>query len=252
MYKVSSNTLFTGKQIIYLPSCPSTNRFAADLLAEKKLPEGAVIITDHQTAGRGQRGNSWESEAGANLTFSLILQPRFMLVQRQFYLNMVISLALYELLLSYGLNSLKIKWPNDLYWNDKKIAGILIENTVGKGQYLTTSIVGIGLNINQLDFSNPNAISLAAITARKYQLSEVLDNLLPLIEKYYLKLKQNAHKQLYSSYLQNLYWFGEPHNFKANQLFRGVITGIDSTGRLEVENNGVINRFDSKEIMFIE
>lgn len=252
MYKVSSNTLFTGKQIIYLPSCPSTNQFTADLLAEKKLPEGAVIVTDHQTAGRGQRGNSWESEAGANLTFSLILEPRFMLAHRQFYLNMVISLALFELLIDYGLNDLKIKWPNDLFWKNKKIAGILIENTVGKGQYLTHSIIGIGLNVNQLSFGISKAVSLANIMAEKYQLSEVLDRLLSLVEKHYLLLKNDAVAQLNSAYIHNLYWLEEWHTFKSGQVFNGVITGIDNNGRLKVKTETMVKYFDSKEIEFIE
>ena len=252
LYKVPTNTLFTGKQIIHLPSCPSTNRFATDLMSENDIVEGTVIVTDHQTEGRGQRGNSWESAPGENLTFSLVLRPKFLQAQQQFDLNIVISLAISDLLLSYGLPAIKIKWPNDIYCNDGKVAGILIENIVGGNQALNYSIVGIGLNVNQLDFNDLKAVSMRNLMNRKYPLENVFGALLSQIEQHYLLLKQGAMRGIRNAYIANLYWLREMHYFKSDRIIYGMIMGVDTVGRLEIEEKGKISRFDSKQISFKE
>ncbi|WP_236612907.1 biotin--[acetyl-CoA-carboxylase] ligase [Cesiribacter andamanensis] len=130
MYNSPADTLFIGSSIIYLPECHSTNTAALHLLENESLPEGAVLITDKQTAGRGQRGNNWEASPGQNLTFSVVLRPRFLPIRDQFLLTISISLAIYDLLTDLQVPALSIKWPNDLYCGTKKIGGILIESSL--------------------------------------------------------------------------------------------------------------------------
>ena len=149
MHKDPIDSLFPGANQIRLPSCHSTNDVASDLLAEGNIAEGTVIITDHQTKGKGQRGNSWESEPGKNLTCSLILKPKFLPVQKQFELTVVSSLAIVHTLRDLGLPNAQVKWPNDIYYGNAKIAGILIENTV-RANHLEYAVVGIGLQAGGL------------------------------------------------------------------------------------------------------
>ena len=148
MYKIYPKTLFVGQNIIYLPTCQSTNNEALQFLADGTAYEGDMVVTDGQTQGRGQRGNQWIAQSGQNLTFSLVLQPTFLLASEQFWLNMAVSLAVYDSLSPFIPAGLRIKWPNDIYVNDRKMGGILIENAL-QGYNLAHSVVGIGLNINQ-------------------------------------------------------------------------------------------------------
>ena len=254
MYNIQPNTLFTGKLIKYLPSCHSTNDIAAQIIqSENMVFEGTVIITDNQTAGRGQRGNSWEASTGENLTFSLILKPNFLKASDQFQLNMVISMGVFDFLSEFIDENLKVKWSNDVYFGDKKMGGILIENAL-QGYQIGHSIIGIGLNINQIEFSNKAATSLRKITQNslKYDLSELLKKLLENIEINYLKIKNNDYNLLKIKYLNNLYRFEEYHYFRKNgQQFTGKIIGINETGKLGIETNGNVIYFDFKEVEFV-
>ncbi len=154
LYKIPANTNFIGKKFIYLPSCHSTNDIAAELLPH--LDEGTVVIAAHQTNGRGQRGNSWEAEAGANLTFSIVLKPNFLPASQQFYFNMAVALGIIRGLRYFfegnrsnssdKSDQLKLKWSNDIYFQDFKLGGVLIENTI-ESTNLKNSVVGIGINM---------------------------------------------------------------------------------------------------------
>jgi len=215
--------------------------------------EGTVIITDNQTAGRGQRGNIWEASSGENLTFSLILKPNFLKASNQFQLNVAISMGVFDFLSEFIDENLSVKWSNDIYCGDKKMGGILIENSL-KSYQIGHSIVGIGLNINQLEFSNLRATSLRNITQNplRYDLSEMLKKLLENLEKNYLKIKNNGYESLKIKYLSNLYRFQEQHYFRRNgQQFLGQIVGIDETGKLGVETDETIIYFDFKEVEFV-
>jgi BirA family biotin operon repressor/biotin-[acetyl-CoA-carboxylase] ligase len=215
--------------------------------------EGTVIITDNQTAGRGQRGNSWEASAGENLTFSLILKPHFLKASDQFQLNVAVSMGVFDFLSEFIDENLKVKWSNDIYFGDKKMGGILIENSL-KGYYIGQSIIGIGLNINQIEFSNERATSLRKITQNplKYDLPDLLKKLLENIEKNYLKIKNNVYESLKNRYLSNLFRFEEHHYFRRNrQQFLGKIIGIDETGKLGIETDGNVIYFDFKEVEFV-
>ena len=254
MYNIQPNTLFTGKLIKYLPSCHSTNDIAVQMIqSENMVFEGTVIITDNQTAGRGQRGNSWEANTGENLTFSLILKPNFLKASDQFQLNVAVSMGVFDFLSEFIDENLSVKWSNDIYYGDKKMGGILIENSL-QGYQIGHSIIGIGLNINQVEFGNLRATSLRNITQNplKYDLSEMLKQLLESLEKNYLKIKNNEYESLKDKYLANLYRFQEYHYFrKSGQHFFGQILGIDETGKLGIESDGNVSYFDFKEVEFV-
>lgn len=254
MYNIRPNTLFTGKLIKYLPSCHSTNDIAVQMIqSENKVFEGTVIITDNQTAGRGQRGNVWEANTGENLTFSLIMKPNFLKASEQFQLNVAVSMGVFDFLSEFIDENLKVKWSNDIYFGNKKMGGILIENSL-QGYQIGHSIIGIGLNINQTEFSNERATSLRKITRNplKYDLSELLKKLLESIEINYLKIKNNTYESLKIRYLNNLYRFKEFHYFRKNgEQFLGQIKEIDETGKLGIETDGNVFFYDFKEVEFV-
>lgn len=241
-----------AKNVIDLPKCHSTNTIAADLIANKQAADGMLIITEHQTAGRGQRGNSWETAAGKNLTFSLILKPTFLAVQEQFYLTIITSLAIYDLLTELLPQGLSVKWPNDLYHYQQKLGGILIENTL-KNTTLEWSVLGIGLNVNQKVFQTPTASSLALAVGHEFSRTELLQKLLPKLEGRYLQLRRGDQQALRKEYLSRLYWLGEMHTFRsAGQEFNGKIIGIDKWGHLAVcLPTEELRYFRIKEIEFV-
>lgn len=250
MFTKSLNTTFIGQNIIHLPTCQSTNTFAMEL-SDAEV-EGTVIITSHQSAGKGQRGSSWESEANKNLTFSIILKPVFLPVAQQFNLSMTVSIALFEFLKKYLPENLKIKWINDIYFKDKKIAGILIENVIRK-DFIEKSIIGIGININQFQFNLPHASSLALITSKVYDLEILLAEFLEIFEKQYLALQNNQSNFIKSYYIANLYRLGEETVFsdKEDVFFKGTIIGIDESGYLLVKTSNEVKKFALKEISFV-
>ncbi|MCX6215409.1 biotin--[acetyl-CoA-carboxylase] ligase [Spirosoma sp.] len=252
MYKIHPKTLFVGQIIQYLPSCQSTNDEASVLIAQIDPNEGLVVITDNQTAGRGQRGNQWEAKAGENLTFSLILKPGFLMATEQFWLNIAISLGIYDALQPLVGPLLRIKWPNDIYVGNQKLGGILIENTL-HGYSIAWSVVGIGLNVNQIDFGYSTATSLQALAPlpNTYDLPGLLSRLCETLEQRYLQLLAGQRDTLKINYLQILYRFQEEHRFESEgQSFRGTITGIDPYGRLAIQVNGQIRYFAFKEVSF--
>lgn len=248
MYKISANTLFTGQQLVFVPECHSTNSLASELATKNILSEGTVIITSNQTAGRGQRGNTWETAAGMNLTFSILIKPTFLSVKSQFYLTIITSLAVADLLKEQSVTEVKIKWPNDILAGKKKICGILIENTVQQ-ETIQQSIVGIGLNINQNNFSSPLATSMAIAANKAFDLNEALNSLLEKFEKRYLQLRSGKQADLKSEYLENLFGFDETQTFISNgKEFLGTIEGIDENGELKVSDNETTSSFKLKEI----
>lgn len=248
MYKIFANTLFTGRQLVFVPECHSTNSLASELASKSVLSEGSVIITSNQTAGRGQRGNTWETAAGMNLTFSILLKPTFLSLKSQFYLTIVTSLAVVDFLKEQPIKEVKIKWPNDILASKKKICGILIENSVQQ-ETIHQSIVGIGLNINQDSFSSSSATSLAIVAKKTFDLNDALNSLLEKFEKRYLQLRGGKLAELKSEYLENLFGFGKSQSFISNgKEFEGTIEGVDETGELKVSDNGIVSSFKLKEI----
>ncbi|MFT7614301.1 MAG: BirA family biotin operon repressor/biotin-[acetyl-CoA-carboxylase] ligase, partial [Parvicellaceae bacterium] len=176
------STLFIGQKKIVLPSVDSTNNFAANLIKETNVVDGTVILSEKQTNGRGQSGNSWQSAYGDNITCSYILRPKFLDIEEQFYISIITSLAIISTLKSYGIEP-KIKWPNDILVGSRKIAGILIENSIS-GKTLNHSIIGVGLNVNQTSFDlGISATSIANVTGQIQIKETVLDGLSGNLEK---------------------------------------------------------------------
>ncbi|MBL7858717.1 MAG: biotin--[acetyl-CoA-carboxylase] ligase [Cyclobacteriaceae bacterium] len=252
MYKIPANTLFLGKNLIFMPECHSTNDLALKLCQRGEVSEGTLVITQHQIAGKGQRGNAWETEPGMNLTFSLIVKPSFLNVSDQFYLSMITSLGVHDFLSRKSLPAeVRIKWPNDVMVNEKKICGILIENQL-QGIQLQTSVLGIGLNINQQHFNHPTATSLSQLDQCTHDLQTELENLLSCLEARYLQLRQANMELIKMDYLSSLYWRLEKHWFTSQgNDFEGTILGIDTAGRLQVEVEGNLQIFDLKEIAYL-
>lgn len=246
-----THTVFIGKQLLYLPECTSTNQVAQQMYLHRRISEGDIVMAEYQTAGRGQRNNVWESAPGKNLTFSLLLTPGFLYISEQFFLNIFISLAIRDFLAEYLPENLYIKWPNDLYYAEKKICGILIESNI-KNNAIQSSVIGIGINVNQEEFVHDNAISMAQICGQTFDREELLKILAEKIEFRYQQLEKGNYTLLQQNYLQHLYWMGEPHTFWAGDYFEGTITGLNEWGQLGVmRQSNIIQYFDFKEIKFI-
>lgn len=216
--------------------------------------QGDVIVAESQTAGRGQRGHVWESGRGQNLTISAILEPTFLPPTEQFLLSVVIALAVADTLASFSIKT-KIKWTNDIYVGDKKIAGILIEHKL-QGNTIGRTIAGIGLNVNQTSFSAdlPNPTSMAIEQAAEFERDEVLERLQECIMKRYGQLQSGERATLQSDYHTMLYRLNEKHRYALpdGTTFCGTIRGVESTGALKVEDeNGKIGCYLFKEIEFL-
>lgn len=253
MHKDPIQSLFIGSKQLKLPSCHSTNAVASDLLAGNNAVEGTVIITDNQTAGRGQRGNEWESQPGKNLTLSIILKPEFLPISQQFDLTVVSSLALTNTLMDIGMSKSLIKWPNDIYYHGSKIAGILIENTV-RSNKLEWTILGIGLNVNQSVFRTAGATSVKLELKEDINLEWVLKNLLRRLNEYYGFLKSGRFQHLRTMYTERLMWLDEYrtfHNITLDTTFSGVIQKVNAEGKLVIATDNQQLAFDFKEVTFL-
>jgi BirA family transcriptional regulator, biotin operon repressor / biotin---[acetyl-CoA-carboxylase] ligase len=251
LYKIPANTLFVGKKLVYVPECHSTNTLAIELSQLGSVVEGTLIITGNQFSGRGQRGNQWISEPGKNLTFSLILKPNFLKPEHQFRLTQMVSLAVADYA-SGKIRGVKIKWPNDVLVNNKKTCGILIENSISS-ERIQTSVVGVGLNVNQLEFAGNRGTSLKNETGFDFDLQIELNDLLHNIEVRYLQLREGKIEKLSDDYLNNLYRKGEHHSFRIGETQKqGVIEGVDQRGRLVVSFDDIKQEFDLKEISFAD
>ena len=247
---MTPQTLFTGQQLIWLPACASTNSEAQTLVVQNRASDGCTIITDFQTAGRGQRGNRWEGAPAENLLLSVVWQPRFLAAAQQFRLSQAVALGVHDwaAALLGPAPGLKLKWPNDLYYGDQKLGGILIENSLS-GPAMQHSIVGIGLNINQQTFDSPAATSIGQITGRRYPREELAARLLESLERRYLQLRAGQVGHLRQDYLRALYRYQEEHLFLIDgRPVSGQIVGVEEDGRLAVAIGQELRRFGLQEI----
>lgn len=250
---MDSSPLFAGLNVIELEETISTNTYAKQLIEESKPMEGTVIIAKNQTKGKGQQGKVWDSEAGKNLTCSYIFYPVFLSADKHFYLNMVVSLAVKELCEHYLEDEVRVKWPNDVYYGNKKMAGILIENSIS-GSSVITSVIGIGININQTEFNDtlPNPGSLKMFTGNDTEIEEALNLLNIYLEKYYLQLRNRHFHFLQRAYTEALFKYNQTATFKkGDKLFKGEITGIARDGKLIIYSNQKELRFNMQEIQFV-
>jgi len=241
-----------GSHIIRIQELGSTNNYAAAQLLTKSLPEGVVFLADSQVDGRGQGDNKWESEPNKNLTFSILLYPNFLKIDRQFLISKTISLGIADYL-KEQTSLVSIKWPNDIYIGKRKVAGILIENSI-RNNIFSSCIVGIGLNINQIKFTGdaPNPVSLSLITGKIYNLDETLVELCLKINARYLQLRSLKSSQIDDDYAQMLYQLDDWSIYKdENDEFEGRIIGVDQSARLMIETrSGKINKYNFKEVVF--
>ncbi|WP_424963369.1 biotin--[acetyl-CoA-carboxylase] ligase [Ekhidna sp.] len=251
MHKIFAKPLFLGKKVVFLPQCHSTNDELATLAKNSKEPVGLVLYTHDQTKGKGQRGNIWVAEPGKNMLISVLLRPVFLDPQNQFYLNLITGLAIIDVLKEFIPSDFTLKWPNDVYVQGRKIAGILIENNM-RGSTLDSSIVGVGLNVNQQAFALPKATSMMIETGNSFSLNDVMEHFLLKLEKWYLKLKTGDRDTILDHYHQLLMWRGEKRNFRRADLeFYGEIVGIDQHGRLAINHDGSLHYYGIKEVEFV-
>jgi BirA family transcriptional regulator, biotin operon repressor / biotin---[acetyl-CoA-carboxylase] ligase len=224
---------------------------ALQLSQQPGFADGSIVITSNQTAGKGQRGNTWVVQPNQNLTFSAIVKPSFLAVKEQFLLTIITSLAVRDFLVSRVNESIYIKWPNDILVRDKKISGILIENQI-HGSRIQTSIIGIGLNMNQTEFGFATATSLKVLGGHQTDLNEALHSLLQFLEVRYLQLKRGNTEALKREYLDALYWKNETHQFRSgDSTFTGMIDGVDDNGKLQVKAGENVRSFEVKELIYL-
>lgn len=234
-----------------MPTCHSTNEVASELLKKGDVDDGTLVISDKQTAGKGQQGNVWESQPELNLTFSLVLRPRELEVKNHFMLNVISSLAIRAFIASKCNEKVNVKWPNDVYIGSEKIAGILIRNVL-KSSFIESSVIGMGININQTSFKTDNATSLKLCSGQHYLLGECLEQLVLEFEKFYFKYLNKSHKQLIEEYQNNLFWRDEVHTFEGKgKYFSGIIKGVNDLGQLHIEVENGNEYFNFKEVSFV-
>ncbi len=234
-------------------SLDSTNTRLKELVANSELPEFSVVITSEQTAGRGQIGNYWESEKDKNLTFSLLLYPRSLQIQKQFRLTQLVTTAISDVLKPI-IADVKIKWPNDIYSGDKKLAGILIENSLSASSIAFT-IVGIGLNVNQEIFISdaPNPVSIKMITGKNYDPEELFQQIRQALFLRYVNWIEQGIKSIRRDYFNLLYRNTGFHLFKdENGEFTAKIDSVQDSGHLLLTDiSGNKRTYSFKEVSFV-
>jgi BirA family biotin operon repressor/biotin-[acetyl-CoA-carboxylase] ligase len=244
-----------GKNRIELTSVDSTNRYLSEWSEKEPLEEGTSVFANEQTSGRGQKGTEWKSEAGKNLVFSFILYPEFLLATDQFMLSKIVSISVLKTVKKHlsGIAEIKIKWPNDIYADNRKITGILIENSIQNSR-IRKSISGIGLNINQTDFPEMfYATSLRNLAGKEFHLNEISDTFFEFMNHYYSLLKSSQYSRINTEYSENLFLLGKPSPFEwKGERISATITGVDHSGKLQLmdENDRLISA-DLKEIIFL-
>lgn len=243
----------TKPDIHYLESCTSTNRLLLEALDRgDELPDGYTVYTSYQSRGYGQVGNSWEAEGGKNLLFSLLIHPTEVHALEQFFISEAIALAIAEYL-DTEADSVSVKWPNDIYWKDKKICGILIENNL-TGAYIKDCVIGVGLNLNQEVFHSdaPNPVSLKNITGKTYNIENVLSQILANFSRL-LNLGYTNRNALHTKYIERLFRYNAPARYSdATGEFTGTITAVEQDGHLHIKNSdGCDRRYAFKEVSYI-
>lgn len=240
-------------RIIKLNAIDSTNLFLRSLSIDTNVEDFTVVVAKHQTKGRGQMGTVWSSQDTKNLTFSVFKRFDNLKLDQHFVISMVASLAVINTLKKLNLPKLSVKWPNDILSANKKICGILIENVI-KQNNVAATVVGIGLNVNQVNFSNlPQASSLLNVTGISYDLDELLQSILKELEILFDLVESNQFKTIKTTYESYLFRKDKPSTFKNEEgLFSGFIKGVSNEGLLEVllEDN-ILKTFDLKTIKLL-
>ncbi len=237
--------------IFHIEKTTSTN----DDARREEFREGDIIWAEHQSAGRGQRGHTWTSPEGENLTFSLVLEPTFLPVSDQFMLLETIALALCDTFEEFDIET-RIKWTNDIYRLDRKLVGILIEHNYS-GNRLSRTIAGIGINVNQevFDPALPNPVSMRQITRREYDREEVLNTFHRAMMKRYGQLRRGESEQIQRDYHRKMYRIGEFRPYRelpSGKVIRAAVQGVRPTGELILKKeDGTRREYLFREVEFI-
>lgn len=242
-------------QLIKLNATDSTNTYLRELSVNKTVEDYTVVMAKHQTNGRGQMGANWQSQVGKNLTVSVFKDVSWLGVHNHFFISIAVSLALVKTLNEFMVLNIRIKWPNDILSDNKKLGGILIENII-KNNQLTASVIGIGLNVNQTMFANlPQATSIQNITGRNFSLEEILTSIIQNIAFYFDELQfRHAFTALKNEYDNLLFRVHKPSTFRDSNgnLFAGYIHGTDANGNLLLlMENQVIKSYGFKEVTLL-
>ena len=228
-----------GQSFSVIPSIDSTNNYAMQMVHARLAKHGDAWFALEQTEGKGQRGKSWQSRKGENIILSIVLQPFFLIPRQSFLLNAAIALGVYDFYKQYAGYETRIKWPNDIYWRDRKAGGILIENII-RAEHWSFAVAGIGLNINQINFAEHllKATSLREITGKNFEVIELAKKLCLFLEHRYEALKAGDEKKILDDYGQAMYKLNEYVTFKKNELvFDALVKGITTEGLLVVETD---------------
>ena len=240
----------TGHKIIHLESVDSTNNYAATLISEGKADHGTVIMADDQFAGRGQRGAEWQVKPGQNLTFSLILFPDNLSVSDQFVLSQITALAIHDLLRKFGISA-HIKWPNDIVVDERKIAGVLIENQL-RGAMVSSSIIGVGINVNQTEFGSLQATSLKNNVGSFISIKDLMFSFIASFDHFWGSWMKNRKEAIAYLYEARLLGKSEVRHFEdENGSFQGVVLGVSEEGKLKILKQEKECLYDLKEVRFI-
>lgn len=243
-----------NRQTIRIEETESTNTYLKNLVREERPEEGSLVIADFQSGGRGQMGNSWFSTKGDNLLFSLLIYPKTVKANEQFIISRIASLAIKNTLDQFT-DDIRIKWPNDIYWQDKKIAGILIENDL-QGDRIDNSIIGIGINVNQqmFPFELPNPVSLRQITGAQHDKGQILDIFMREFFLLYREMQNGAITGIEDEYMLDLYRVNDYYWFEdANGRFQAKIDNVLPSGHLILRtlDTEKERKYAFKEVAFI-
>jgi BirA family transcriptional regulator, biotin operon repressor / biotin---[acetyl-CoA-carboxylase] ligase len=223
-----------GRQFTVLASVDSTNNYAMQKVHARLANHGDVWLALDQTKGKGQRHKQWVSNPGENITMSTVTEPSFLCPSDSFLLVAAVALGIFDFFKQYAGEKTRIKWPNDIYWDDRKAGGILIENVLRNKKWLY-AVIGTGVNINQTDFNGYNATSLAAITGKKFDMIPLAKQLCICLEKRYEQLHSGLEDAILEDYKQALYRLNQLVTFKKNDsFFEGLVKGITKNGLLIV------------------
>ncbi|HUM97153.1 MAG TPA: biotin--[acetyl-CoA-carboxylase] ligase [Chitinophagaceae bacterium] len=236
------DTKNTNYIFIELQSVDSTNNYARKLIQEGMAQNGMAIFAHDQTLGRGQRGKKWESEKGANIALSILIKPDFLKLSQQFWLSACVAVSVNQFLVKYAGDDVKIKWPNDLYWQDRKAGGILIESVVSSAASENGNwpwaIVGIGININQTNFPDwlIRPVSLKQITGKSFNTIELALELCKILDNNFSVLQQQGFEVFFQSYNQALYKRNEKVKLKkGRKVFEALIKSVNQSGQLLIQ-----------------
>ena len=252
MSRVFKNYSF--RKWLYKASIISTNADFPSSVSKTSINTNILLYSYMQSAGKGQIGRKWYSGVDKNMTFSLQIEINQLLARNQFHLNMIISLALRDWIASIVGDKVLIKWPNDIYNKNKKVAGVLVQNTL-KEQFISKSLIGIGINVNETDFPGdlPNPVSFRQICGKEFDLNMLFANMIGFLERRFQFYDEQSFANLQKQYVGNLYLLNKVSTFalsENNENFSGIIRGVSKEGQLVIDSEKGIKKFNHREIVF--